>query len=212
MPVSLKSIFEKRESWLIRGYRQMEVPDTRVEIRSKLRCEIDILHLMLADLSSINDITLQFGGIARLVCEKNEWRHFFAKAGKSGFLTDYQKYVRLKRSRFVAVFYEYSSLLFKDKDLDGYMDQVDEIYQDYAQRVIQLYLEGGSSRTFNDRSPAFGLASLHYSHTISEIANIWLFCWHEANGDMTGVPFYKYPIRYSNEQGGDHGQNQSRTD
>ena len=37
-------------------------------------------------------------------------------------------------------------------------------------------------------SPPFGVLSLVYSHTVNDLARLWLWIWREANGDMAGSP------------------------
>ena len=98
-----------------------------------------------------------------------------------------------KSALFVPVFYDYSPVLFTERNLPAYVESMEARNRAYAERVLDVYRRGGTSRTFDDRSPAFGLAALHYSHTITDIANVWLYCWREANGDLGGVPFFPYP-------------------
>ena len=38
------------------------------------------------------------------------------------------------------------------------------------------------------KSPPFGVLSLVYSHTVNDLARLWLWIWREANGDMAGSP------------------------
>ena len=38
------------------------------------------------------------------------------------------------------------------------------------------------------RSPPFGVLSLVYSHSVNDLARLWLWIWQEANGDMAGSP------------------------
>lgn len=42
---------------------------------------------------------------------------------------------------------------------------------------------------FDDRSVAFGSASLEVSLALTSVARSWLFAWHRAGGDLTGTPF-----------------------
>ena len=38
------------------------------------------------------------------------------------------------------------------------------------------------------KSPPFGILSLVYSHSVNDLARLWLWIWREANGDLAGSP------------------------
>jgi hypothetical protein len=38
------------------------------------------------------------------------------------------------------------------------------------------------------KSPLYGVASLLYSHSLNDVARIWLWIWKSAGGDMSGSP------------------------
>jgi hypothetical protein len=42
----------------------------------------------------------------------------------------------------------------------------------------------GSGATFDDRSTAFGVASVCYSHAITDTVNFYYFIWKEAGGSF----------------------------
>ena len=42
----------------------------------------------------------------------------------------------------------------------------------------------GNAASFDDRSTAFGVASVCYSHAISDMANLEFFIWKEAGGNV----------------------------
>jgi hypothetical protein len=48
-----------------------------------------------------------------------------------------------------------------------------------------------SSDSFDDRSPAFGIAQLSFNHAVSAVANVWFHIWREAHGDLTGTRFLR---------------------
>jgi hypothetical protein len=50
-----------------------------------------------------------------------------------------------------------------------------------------------SPAALDDRSVPFGIASLSYSHSTSDIAWIWRHVWVSINGDMHGTPFLDAP-------------------
>ena len=50
-----------------------------------------------------------------------------------------------------------------------------------------------SASALDERSVPFGIASLSYSHSTSDIAWIWRHVWVSINGDMQGTPFLGAP-------------------
>lgn len=193
MPASLQQQLTQRERSLADGFAQAEAPATPADARQALRTELDRQIRLLAGTPAFDDVVFQFGRIARLVYGLNAWKSYVRAAGDDRFLADFSLFAQRKTPKFVPVFYDYSTLLFRDRDPDAYMTRIIQRNEDYTRRILDIYRAGGNSRQFDERSPAFGLAALQYSHTITDIANLWLFCWREANGDMAGTPFYSYP-------------------
>lgn len=193
MPVSLRQLLERRETFLLRGFREPDRPADLDAAGRELEAALAEQRLMLAGFPHFDDIIASFGRIARAVCELNALRKYCPDEQAAAWFDDYEPYTERKSALFVPVFYDYSPLLFNERNLPAYVETMQARNRDYAARVIALYRQGGSSRTFDDRSPAFGLAALQYSHTITDIANVWLYCWREASGDLGGVPFFPYP-------------------
>jgi hypothetical protein len=200
MPDSLRQILERRESWLKRGFREPGSPRSLDEARQSLDAALADQARLLAGQPLFDDVVAGFGRIARSIWELNAWRRYTGDDPSAACFDDYEPYAERKGPLFVPVFYDYSPLLFEERRLDRYIETMQARNRNYTVQVMQLYRDGGSSRTFDDRSPAFGLAALHYSHTITDIANLWLYCWREANGDLGGVPFFPYPIAIRKEE------------
>ena len=61
-----------------------------------------------------------------------------------------------------------------------------------AEGLRQAFYPAGrrvSASTFDDRSVPFAVASLAYSRTVSDTANLFFFVWKEAGGDLAGTPY-----------------------
>jgi len=201
MPAPLAQLMERRETDLLRGFRQPTPAADLAEARLRLREAQDGLIRILAGTPSFDEVVFRFGVLAGQVRELNTWRHYSVEAQARTRLEAFDQLAATKRARFVPVFYDYSPLLFKEPHPDVYWDQAIDRNRDLAERVCRLYREGAGKVSFDDRSPAFGLAALHFSHTITDIANAWLYCWHQSNGDMDGVPFFPFPRKLKPNQG-----------
>jgi hypothetical protein len=46
------------------------------------------------------------------------------------------------------------------------------------------YARGGNAAVFDDRSTAFGVASVSYSRAVTDLVNIYYYIWKEAGGDV----------------------------
>ena len=44
--------------------------------------------------------------------------------------------------------------------------------------------EPRTSSDFDDRSTAFGVASVCYSHAVTDLVNLYFYIWKEAGGDV----------------------------
>jgi hypothetical protein len=195
MPPALRDILERRQHILLNAFRHTRTAADLDGARAELVAELAAMDRRLANLPPFDEVVAGFGAIARRVCAFNAWERFASTPAERTCITEFHGFVERKRHRFVACFNNYSPLLFADDRTDLYLESMERRNRDYTRRVLALYRDGGSARTFDERSPAFGLASLQFSHTLTDVANLWLSCWRRANGDLTGTPFYEHPKR-----------------
>ena len=96
---------------------------------------------------------------------------------------DYAGYFERGLARFPTVFYGLEPRL----QLGSYLDRTFARSAKFYPLVRDEYFRGGqqrSSAAFDDRSTAFGVASVSYSRAVTDLINLYYFIWKEAGGDV----------------------------
>jgi hypothetical protein len=83
-------------------------------------------------------------------------------------------------------------LLRKESELDYIQHIAFDTAKKYSLLGNAYYPNGSlvSSDTFDPRSLPFGIASLSFTHSISNTVQIWFYVWRKAHGDINYTPFY----------------------
>lgn len=194
LPASLRTVMALQQAAILDSYRT--VPDPGPEaVGRALTAEVEAaLRALATEKPSMEDLAKRFGRIAGLTARFADVGRFAANA-EAGWFTDFDRYRNSCLHKYVAVFYDHSPLLFVDGDVGAYLEETRARCEKYARMVAEIYREGGNASTFDDLSPAFGISALHYSHTITDVANLWLYCWWKSGGDMTNTPYFTPPPR-----------------
>ncbi|MBP7864456.1 MAG: hypothetical protein KA419_00790 [Acidobacteria bacterium] len=192
LPASLRAVMTLQQAAILDSYRS--VPDPGPEaVGGALAAEVEAaLRTLTAEKPSMDDLAKRFGRIAGLTARFADVSRF-GEGLEAGWFADFARYRNSCLHKYVAVFYDHSPLLFVDGDVGAYLEETRARCEKYARMVAGIYREGGDSSTFDDLSPAFGISALHYSHTITDVANLWLYCWWKSGGDMTNTPYYTPP-------------------
>ncbi|HYC58276.1 MAG TPA: hypothetical protein VEK79_01795 [Thermoanaerobaculia bacterium] len=126
----------------------------------------------------------RLGGLAHLVADANNPFHVSKDNPRlAGSQDDFEKYFERRMVRFPTVFYG----LDQNFRLGAYLDRTFARSAKFYPLVAEEYFRDGQRRTsaaFDDRSTAFGVASISYSRAVTDVVNLYYFIWKEAGGDV----------------------------
>jgi hypothetical protein len=111
----------------------------------------------------------------------------------SDWADDYARFVESRRPRFRVAFGGYASPDLDRGDVAAFVRSAAERTRSSSRLLPSLFLldDGSVAKIsgFDDRHPAFGVASIGYSHAVTDTARLWLYVWIQAGGDSAGLPF-----------------------
>jgi len=90
--------------------------------------------------------------------------------------------VASQMNRFSVVFYGFDQRIVKG-DFTGFV----KTRTDESARLLQRlkrYSELPDKTTDIETSPQYGIASIAFSHAVTDVANVWYHIWKEAHGDL----------------------------
>jgi len=130
----------------------------------------------------------RLGGLVHLIADANNPFHVANDDPRLGTSqNDYEQYFERRLSKFPTVFYG----LDPQFRLSTYLDRTFARAAKFYPLVSEEYFRDGTRRTsaaFDDRSTAFGIASISYSRAVTDVVNLYYYIWKEAGGDVRTAP------------------------
>jgi hypothetical protein len=129
----------------------------------------------------MSDVVQRLGILAHLVADANNPFHVANDAPRhSESQNDFETYFERRLSKFPTVFYG----LDPQFRLPQFLDRTFARSAKFYPLMRGEYARGGSAALFDDRSTAFGVASISYSRAVTDLVNLYYYIWKEAGGDV----------------------------
>ena len=132
----------------------------------------------------MNEVIQRLGILAHLVADANNPFHVSNEDSRlTDAHNDFETFFERRLSKFPTVFYGLES----NFELSKYLDKTFARSARFYPLMSEEYFRGGTRRTsadFDDRSTAFGVASVSYSRAVTDLVNLYYYIWKEAGGDV----------------------------
>ncbi len=139
----------------------------------------------------MSDVVVHLGALAHYVADANNPFHVANDDPRlAGAHDDYERYFERRLIKFPTVFYG----LEPNFQLSPFLDQTFARTARFYPLLDEEYFRFGEthdSSQFDDRSTAFGVASVCYSRAVTDIVNLYYYIWSRAGGDVRTAPILR---------------------
>jgi len=165
-PADLRAIIERYNADYQNGLARAS---TGMELRAQIQAETNAAISAARSRKPLSELVEHLGVLAHLVADAN-----------TPARGDYEHYFERSMKKFPTVFYGLDTNFNVPRQLDRTFHRTTK----FNPLVEMEYDRAGSSEAFDDRSTAFGIASVCYSHAVTDLVNLYYFIWKEAGGDV----------------------------
>jgi hypothetical protein len=142
----------------------------------------------------LDDVVYRLGRIAHWVTDANNPLNAAGDdPAESRYFADWLRYGDAARQRFAPVYYAGDPAVDNDRELRDLLLRALARGRQLYPRVGDEYRRigyGSGARAFDDRSTAFGVAAVSFSHAVSDLARVLRYVWIEGGGgDPRPPPF-----------------------
>ena len=150
-------------------------------LREGIERETRLAIQMIRKGEPMSDVIQRLGILAHLVADANNPFHVANDSPRhSEAHNDFETYFERRLSKFPTVFYG----LDPQFRLSQYLDRTFARSAKFYPLMQGEYARGGNADVFDDRSTAFGVASISYSRAVTDLVNLYYYIWKEAGGDV----------------------------
>lgn len=183
-PPDLRMLIERFEADYQRGLERAREDVRHDELRALLERETRATIEAIRGGEPMPSVVARLGTLAHYVGDANH--PFLATRGDPRLTAskdDYERYFERGLRKFPTVFYGLDSQF----QLSTYLSRTFARSAKFNPLLTEEYFRTGERRTsaaFDDRSTAFGIASICYSRSVSDLVNLYYFIWKESGGDV----------------------------
>jgi hypothetical protein len=201
MPASLRLALERHRKPLLRGLLEPQLREPHAEHRPPWEggtLDEEIHHRALELVHAVEraapfgEIAARFGGLAHFVMDAE-----FPPGSSADGSRRYGHFVEFcesRREKFPLVFYGHQEPSLDSGSYQGFARTILERARREDRELARAYAAAGDPPdplAFDDRSVPFAVASLAYSHTVTDLVRVWIAAWRQASGDLGRTPYLR---------------------
>lgn len=164
-----------------RGQAEEGTDIHRERLRQRIETEATAIVRMIKGNEPLSAASERLGFLAHLIGDANNPFHVKSDADLEPSHDDFEQYFERRMALFPTVSYGID----RNLNLDEYLNRMFTRTAKLSPLMSEEYFRGGERRTsadFDDRSTAFGVASICYSHAVTDTANLYTWIWRQAGG------------------------------
>ena len=155
------------------------------KLRERIQAETTKTIAMLRKRESMAQVVEHLGILAHLVADANNPFHVSHENPRLDLShDDFEQYFERRMAKFPTVFYGLDEMPNVSTIVDRAVNRTEHFYPLMSSEYFSDDGERRTSADFDDHSTAFGVASVCYSHAVTDLVNLYYYIWREAGGDV----------------------------
>lgn len=155
------------------------------KLRERIQAETTKAISMLRKRESMAQVVEHLGILAHLVADANNPFHVSHDDPRLDLShNDFEQYFEERMAKFPTVFYGLDEQPNVSTIVERAVTRTEHFYPLMTSEYLPDGLERRTSADFDDHSTAFGVASVCYSHAVTDLVNLYYYIWREAGGDV----------------------------
>ncbi len=161
------------------------------KLREQITAETNATVAMIRKGLPMRQVVERLGYLSHFVADANNPFHVANDdAMLNAVQDDFERYQERRLGKFPTVFYGLDNQFRLETYLNNTLVRASSFYPILR---VEYFRDDSlrSSSDFDDRSTAFGVASLSYSHAVTDVVNLYFHIWSEAGGDVRSAPLLR---------------------